>query len=102
MCVCARARASAFACEQHDMHTVKRNKHVARVSAPDYLKACQAFGILGLLVIAGCLTVGVLICFLENEKLPLIAAVLGIVSGERICMNTPVHLRSRPDITPCS
>ena len=48
----------------------------------DWLKACRAFGILGLLVIAGCLVVGILIGFLENAKLPVIAAALGFVSGE--------------------
>ncbi|KAK7459686.1 hypothetical protein BaRGS_00038989 [Batillaria attramentaria] len=48
---------------------------------PDWLEACRAFSIIGLLVIVGSLVVGVLICFMDNKMLPMIAAILAFVAA---------------------
>ncbi|KAK7463935.1 hypothetical protein BaRGS_00038072, partial [Batillaria attramentaria] len=51
------------------------------VTVDDWLEACRAFSIIGLLVIVGSLVVGVLICFMDNKMLPMIAAILAFVAA---------------------
>ena len=48
---------------------------------PDELLAARAFGIIGLLVLVGCVVVGVLLFFMDNKLFMLIAAILGFVAG---------------------
>ena len=45
------------------------------------LLAIRAFGIIGLLVLVGCVVVGVLLFFMDNKLFMLIAAILGFVAG---------------------
>ncbi|KAK7092130.1 transmembrane protein 47-like [Littorina saxatilis] len=51
---------------------------------PDWFDAVRTFGILGLLVIIGAVVVGVLIMFMENQHLALIAAVISFVAA--VCL----------------
>ncbi|KAK7463930.1 hypothetical protein BaRGS_00038067, partial [Batillaria attramentaria] len=46
----------------------------------DWMEAVRAFAIIGLLVIVGSLVVGILICFMDNKMLPMIAAILAFVA----------------------
>ncbi|XP_070208998.1 uncharacterized protein [Littorina saxatilis] len=54
-------------------------------------KACQAFGIIGVLVLVGCLVVGILILFMEFDKLPIIAAILAFVAAVCILIEFAVY-----------
>ncbi|KAK7091668.1 hypothetical protein V1264_009324 [Littorina saxatilis] len=48
---------------------------------PDWMNACRAFGILGILLLVVCCLMGVLSCFSDNDKLPLMAAVVSFAAG---------------------
>ncbi|KAK7091667.1 lens fiber membrane intrinsic protein-like [Littorina saxatilis] len=62
---------------------------------PDWWEACRAFGILGVLVLVGCLVVGILICFMEFDKLPIIAAILAFVAAFCILVEFAVYAGER-------
>ena len=53
----------------------------SRVGLADELLATRAFGIIGLLVLVGCVVVGALLFFMDNKLFLLIAAILGFVAG---------------------
>ncbi|XP_070209814.1 lens fiber membrane intrinsic protein-like [Littorina saxatilis] len=57
----------------------------------DYLYVCRVFGILGVLVLAGCVVVGVLMCFMKMDKLPIIAAILAFVAAFFILVEFAVY-----------
>ena len=48
----------------------------------DELLVTRAFGIIGLLVLVGCVVVGVLLFFMDNKLFLLIASILGFVAGK--------------------
>ncbi|KAK7091673.1 lens fiber membrane intrinsic protein-like [Littorina saxatilis] len=66
---------------------------------PAFYGACRAFGILGVLALAGCLAVGALTCFMEMDKLPLFAAILGFVAGVCILIEFAVYAGEIPTMT---
>ena len=43
---------------------------------------CRVFGILGVVVLAGSVLVGVVRFFVDNKKVPVAAAALGFVAGK--------------------
>ncbi|KAK7091665.1 hypothetical protein V1264_009321 [Littorina saxatilis] len=61
------------------------------IDFPDWFEACRAFGILGVLVLVGCLVVGILILFMEFDKLPIIATILAFVGAFCILIEFAVY-----------
>ncbi|XP_070209815.1 lens fiber membrane intrinsic protein-like [Littorina saxatilis] len=57
----------------------------------EYLDVCRAFGIIGVVVLAGCVVVGVLMCFMELDKLPIVAAILAFVAAFCILVEFAVY-----------
>ena len=57
------------------------SKYILPYTVADELLATRAFGIIGLLVLVGCVVVGVLLFFMDNKLFLLIASILGFVAG---------------------
>ncbi|KAK7091151.1 hypothetical protein V1264_008877 [Littorina saxatilis] len=65
---------------------------------PHYLLACRAFGIIGVLLLAGCALLGVLMCFRDHAqtKFSLVAGVCGFAAGLSICVEFAVYADQSP------
>ncbi|KAK7463926.1 hypothetical protein BaRGS_00038063 [Batillaria attramentaria] len=67
---------------------------------PDWFEAVRAFAIIGLLVIVGCLVVAILIMFMENQMLPMIAAILAFVAAFCLLIEFAVYAGEREEFAP--
>nr|KAG5686437.1 hypothetical protein BaRGS_009087 [Batillaria attramentaria] len=65
-----------------------------------WFEAVRAFAIIGLLVIVGCLVVAILIMFMENQMLPMIAAILAFVAAFCLLIEFAVYAGEREEFAP--
>ncbi|KAK7091818.1 hypothetical protein V1264_009454 [Littorina saxatilis] len=60
---------------------------------PGYLAVCRVFGILAIVVLVGCVSVGIMKCFMDKDWLSVIAATLGITAGCFILIQVAIYAR---------